>query len=151
MAYTGSTAAILSNYDEVLKTFYLPAVQEQLNHGTILADLIDTNEEDVSGKNATIEHHYGRTKGLGEDKLIARPGTLIVEHLFGMNGARYRKPILELIILNAVATHEKHFCLSHLIQATPEHLLEYGDIHLFDGETDDIHGCDRCAAHGVDI
>ena len=65
MAYTGSTAAILSNYDEVLKTFYLPAVQEQLNHDTILADLIDTNEEDVSGKNATVECHYGRTKGTG--------------------------------------------------------------------------------------
>lgn len=52
MAYTGSTAAILSNYDEVLKTFYLPAIQEQLNHETFLADKLETNEEDVSGKNA---------------------------------------------------------------------------------------------------
>jgi len=65
MAYTGSTAAILSNYDEALKTFYLPAIQEQLNQDTILADMIDTNEEDVSGKEATIECHYGRTKGTG--------------------------------------------------------------------------------------
>ncbi len=65
MAYTGSTAAILSNYDEVLKTFYLPAIQEQLNQDTVLASMIDTNEEDVSGKNATIECHYGRTKGTG--------------------------------------------------------------------------------------
>ena len=65
MAYQGATAAILSNYDEVLKTFYLPAIQEQLNHDTILADKIDVNEEDVSGKNATIECHYGRTKGTG--------------------------------------------------------------------------------------
>ena len=65
MAYTGSTAAILSNYDEVLKTYYLPAIQEQLNQDTILSDLIDTNETDVSGKNATIECHYGRTKGFG--------------------------------------------------------------------------------------
>jgi len=30
MAYTGSTGGILSNYDEVLKTFYLPAIQDQL-------------------------------------------------------------------------------------------------------------------------
>lgn len=52
MAYTGSTAAILSNYDEVLKTFYLPAIQEQLNQDTILSAMIDTNEEDVSGKDA---------------------------------------------------------------------------------------------------
>ena len=58
-------AATLSDYDEVLKTFYLPAVQEQLNHDTILADIIDTNETDVSGKNATIEMHYGRTRGIG--------------------------------------------------------------------------------------
>jgi hypothetical protein len=65
MAYTGSTAGILSNYDEVLKTFYLPAIQEQLNQDTILADLIDVNEMDVSGKNATIEMHYGRSSGTG--------------------------------------------------------------------------------------
>lgn len=65
MAYTGSTAAILSNYSNVLKTFYLPAIQEQLNNETILARYIDTNEEDVSGKNATINLHYGRNTGTG--------------------------------------------------------------------------------------
>lgn len=68
MAYTGSTAAILSNYDEVLKTFYLPAIQEQLKHDTILSDMIDVNEEDVSGKDFTIECHYGRSKGTGARK-----------------------------------------------------------------------------------
>ena len=55
----------LSTYDEVLKTFYLPAIQEQLNHATILSDLIDVNEEDVSGKDAKIETHYGRSTGTG--------------------------------------------------------------------------------------
>ena len=65
MAFAGITAAILSNYDEALKTYYLDAIREQLNHNTLLADVIDTNEEDVSGKNATISHHYGRTKGTG--------------------------------------------------------------------------------------
>ena len=65
MAYTGSSAAILSNYDAVLKTFYLPAIQDQLNHDTFLADRLEVNEEDVSGKNATIELHYGRSKGTG--------------------------------------------------------------------------------------
>jgi len=57
--------ATISTYDEVLKTFYLPAIQEQLNHSTILSDLIDVNEEDVSGKDATIECHYGRSTGTG--------------------------------------------------------------------------------------
>ena len=55
----------LSTYDEILKTFYLPAIQDQLNHTTILSDLIDVNEEDVSGKDAKIEMHYGRTTGTG--------------------------------------------------------------------------------------
>ncbi len=59
------TTATLSNYDEVLKIFYLPAIREQLNHDTILSDLIDVNEEDVSGKDAKIEMHYGRTTGIG--------------------------------------------------------------------------------------
>ena len=57
--------ANLTTYSEVLKTFYLPAIREQLNQSTILADLIDTNETDVSGKNATINMHYGRTTGTG--------------------------------------------------------------------------------------
>ena len=65
MPYSGSTGGILSNYDEVLKTFYLPAIQDQLNQDNILSDLIDVNEKDISGKNAKIECHYGRTKGLG--------------------------------------------------------------------------------------
>lgn len=65
MAYSGSTGGILSNYDEVLKTFYLPAIQEQLNQDNILSDLIDINEKDISGKDAKVQCHYGRTKGLG--------------------------------------------------------------------------------------
>ncbi len=55
----------LTLWDEVLKTFYLPAVQEQLNNETILSKFIQRNEEDVSGKNATIEMHYGRNTGSG--------------------------------------------------------------------------------------
>ena len=59
------TAANLSHYDEVLKTYYLPGIQDYLNHDTILADMIEVNEEDISGKNATIESHYGRSTGTG--------------------------------------------------------------------------------------
>ena len=65
MAYTGTTAGILSNYAEVLKTFYLPAIQEQLNNATFLANKLETNETDISGKNATINLHYGRNSGTG--------------------------------------------------------------------------------------
>lgn len=61
---TGS-AANLSHYSEVLKTYYLPGIQDYLNHDTILSDIIEVNEKDVSGKNATIENHYGRSTGTG--------------------------------------------------------------------------------------
>jgi len=59
------SAANLSHYDEVLKTYYLPGVQDYLNHDTILSDIIEVNEKDISGKDATIECHYGRSTGTG--------------------------------------------------------------------------------------
>jgi len=59
------TAAQLSTISELLKTFYLPGIQEYLNHGTPLLDLVERNSEDVSGKDATIECHYGRSTGTG--------------------------------------------------------------------------------------
>jgi len=65
MGYSGSTGGILSNYDEVLKTFYLPAIRDQINNDNILSDLIDTNETDIDGKDAKIECHYGRNTGMG--------------------------------------------------------------------------------------
>lgn len=65
MAFTASSQPSLTTYDEVLKTFYLPAVQEQLNNANPLSAIIETNETDVSGKNATINCHYGRNTGIG--------------------------------------------------------------------------------------
>lgn len=65
MAYTGATAAMLSTYDEALKYMYLPAIQEYLNNDTFLAQKIEVNEKDVSGKLAYIENHYGRSTGIG--------------------------------------------------------------------------------------
>ena len=65
MAYSGSSAALLATYDEALKYTYLPAIQEYLNNDTILAQKIDTNEKDVSGKLAYIENHFGRSTGIG--------------------------------------------------------------------------------------
>jgi hypothetical protein len=61
---TARTAgATLSNYDEVLKTYYLDGVQDYLNNSTILKNLIEVNEKDITGKDATIEMHYGRSSG----------------------------------------------------------------------------------------
>jgi hypothetical protein len=63
VAYAGTTAAILSNYSYVLKTFYLPAIREQINNATVLLNRLKRNTEDVAGKNATIAVHYGRNLG----------------------------------------------------------------------------------------
>jgi len=64
MAWT-TTAGILSIYNEVLKEFYLPTIQDQLNHDNPMNDLIEVNTTDVSGKYALIETHYGRSTGRG--------------------------------------------------------------------------------------
>jgi len=77
MAYSGSTAAILSNYAYVLKTFYLPAIREQINNATPLLKRLKRNQESVSGKNATIAVHYGRNLGtiaLGDGDLLPDAG-----------------------------------------------------------------------------
>lgn len=77
MAYTGSTAAILSNYTYVLKTFYLPAIREQINNATVLMRRLKRNQEAVSGKNATIAVHYGRnlgTRALGDGGVLPDAG-----------------------------------------------------------------------------
>lgn len=60
--------ADLTNYSEVLKTFYLPAIQDQLNRDNFLSAKIEVNEEDVSGKDATIECKFGRSGGTGSRK-----------------------------------------------------------------------------------
>ena len=60
-----TAGATLSNYDEVLKTFYLEGAQSYLNHASILSDIIEVNEKDVSGSEAEIENHYGRSAGTG--------------------------------------------------------------------------------------
>lgn len=57
--------ANLEHYDEVLKTYYLPGIRDYLNHDTILSDIIEVNTKDISGKDATIENHYGRSTGTG--------------------------------------------------------------------------------------
>jgi len=57
--------ATLTTYEEAMKTFYLPVFQTALNHDTILADMIDVNEEDVYGNEAKFAIHYGRSGGTG--------------------------------------------------------------------------------------
>jgi len=60
-----STAQTITNASEVLKVFYLPAIQESMNHDTPLADILENNYEDVSGSTAKIETHIGRSTGRG--------------------------------------------------------------------------------------
>ena len=59
------TTATLTNYEQAMKLFYLPDFQTALNHDTILSDMIDVNERDVSGKEARFAIAYGRSGGTG--------------------------------------------------------------------------------------
>lgn len=86
MAYSGSTAAILSNYSYVLKTFYLDAIREQINNSTVLMKRLKRNTESVSGKNATIAVHYGRNLG-----------TMAMGDGFALPDAGYQK-VIETIV-----------------------------------------------------
>ena len=82
MAYAGTTAAILSNYAYVLKTFYLDAIREQINSSTPLLKRLKRNQESVSGKNATIAVHTGRNLGsiaLGDGGKLPEAGYQKVE------------------------------------------------------------------------
>ena len=62
---------------DILKTLYLPPVQEMLNNATILLSRLekDSSSTDVSGKNATVPVHYGRnlSAGLGVGENAALP------------------------------------------------------------------------------
>jgi hypothetical protein len=70
----------LSAASEILKVQYLPPVREVLNNSTILLSGIekDTTATDVSGKNFTIELHYGRNSsaglGVGDDAVLPAAG-----------------------------------------------------------------------------
>lgn len=57
--------ADLTAYTNILKTFYLPAIRDQLNNDMILSKRVERDTESVSGKNATIAVQKGRSKGIG--------------------------------------------------------------------------------------
>lgn len=65
MAYDGSSEAVLANWDEALKDYYLPAIQDYMGQSKILSSIIETNEKDVSGRKALIQCKVGGSTGFG--------------------------------------------------------------------------------------
>lgn len=62
---------------EVLKEFFLPGTQEELNNSSLLLAQIDSNDEDVEGERVTANHHVGRNSGVGarkEGETLPSPG-----------------------------------------------------------------------------
>lgn len=66
-------AQTLTNFDEALRTDYLPVIRQQLNHKTILADKIQRNSEDVYGKEWKMVAHYQRNSGVGSGSETGLP------------------------------------------------------------------------------
>lgn len=62
MAITGAT---LTAIDEAIKTFYTNVAADYLNNSNVLSSVVEVNERDVVGKDATIHNHYGRSTGTG--------------------------------------------------------------------------------------
>lgn len=77
MPYTNNTQATLSTLDAILKTQYLPAVNEQLNNATVLFSRLQRDYDSVVGKNFTLALHTGRNNGTGaraENADLPTPG-----------------------------------------------------------------------------
>lgn len=58
----GQTTALA---DEALKEDYLPAIREQLNNAHLFLSQIESNSEDVEGREAVLSLHTGRNHGVG--------------------------------------------------------------------------------------
>lgn len=65
--------ATLTTLDSILKNQYLGPLREQVNYDVVLLDLLEKNEDNVSGKNFTIPLHYAGNVGFGA---VAEGGTL---------------------------------------------------------------------------
>jgi len=67
-------AASLSEYDDVLKEDYAPAIVEQLSNNNILLNRIERDQESVQGKEVYLPLHTKRNVGIGaRGELVALP------------------------------------------------------------------------------
>jgi hypothetical protein len=71
------TQTTLGTLDAILKTQYLPALNEQLNNATVLFSRLEKDYDSVVGKNFTIALHTGRNESAAaraEDADLPVPG-----------------------------------------------------------------------------
>lgn len=71
------TQTTLSTLDAILKTQYLPALNEQLNNATVLFSRLEKDYDSVVGKNFTMALHTGRNESAAaraEDTDLPTPG-----------------------------------------------------------------------------
>lgn len=66
-------SATLTTADSILKEFYLPGVQEQLNNMHVLLKMVESSGRNVEGRRAVIATHVSRNAGVGG---AAEGGTL---------------------------------------------------------------------------
>lgn len=64
MAYTNQTQTNLTTLDSILKTQYLPVLNEQLNSATVLFSRLEKDYDSVVGKNFTMALHTGRNESV---------------------------------------------------------------------------------------
>lgn len=64
MAYTNQTQTNLTTLSAILKTQYLPVLNEQLNSATVLFSRLEKDYDSVVGKNFTMALHTGRNESV---------------------------------------------------------------------------------------
>lgn len=67
-----------STASDILKEYFLPGAQEELNNSSMLLAQLEKNQEDVEGDRVTAAHHIGRNAGIGarlEGETLPTPGS----------------------------------------------------------------------------
>lgn len=66
-----------STASDIMKEYFLPGAQEELNNSSMLLAQIEKNQDDVEGDRVTAAHHIGRNAGIGarlEGETLPTPG-----------------------------------------------------------------------------
>ncbi len=94
---------------------------------------------------------YPCSDWLGKYHDIAGLGAGFKCQFFRVDYTGNRKPVFKFLIFHTVSPQQNYLCLFELVQSAAQYLPQDRDIHRFNGETNQIHGCDGFTAHGIHI
>ena len=87
---------------------------------------------------------------LCEDQAVTWTAVLIGQYFIRMDHTGDRKTIFDIRILNGMTTCQDSSCLFHFFRSPGKDLSQNVEIHTL-RKTDNIEGCFRRAAHGINV